>query len=65
MKKEILIYGLAAIAAITLFGYSIHMFIGGLVAPETETTIIAAGCILAAGGIGILAWDVIKSRRNR
>lgn len=62
--KEIIIYSIGAIATITIFGYSIHMFIGGLVAPETEMMIITGGCIVAAGVIAFLAWDVIKRRRQ-
>ena len=62
--KEVLIYSIAAIAGITVFGYSIHMFIGGLVEPQTETALITIGCLLAAGIIAFMAWDVIKSRRD-
>lgn len=62
--KEIIIYLIAAIAVITVFGYSIHMFIGGFVEPQTETLIITAGCIFAAAVIGFLAWDIIKKRRG-
>lgn len=62
--KEIIIYSIAAIAGITVFGYSIHMFIGGFVEPQTETIAITAGCLLAAGVMAFMAWDVIKSRRN-
>lgn len=62
--KEILIYLIAAIASITIFGYSIHMFIGGWVEPQTETVIITIGCIIATGVVGFLAWDVINKRRG-
>ena len=62
--KEIIIYLIATIAAITIFGYSIHMFIGGFVDPQTEKMIIATGCVIAAGVIGLLAWDVVKKRRG-
>ena len=62
--KEILIYSIAAIAGITVFGYSIHMFIGGFVEPETETLAITIGCLLAAGIMAFMAWDVIRSRRD-
>ncbi len=62
--KEIIIYAIAAVAAITVFGYSIHMFIGGFVTPQTEKMIITAGCFLAAGVIAFLAWDIIKRRRG-
>ncbi len=62
--KEIIIYGIAAIAAITVFGYTVHMFIGGLVSPETEKLAIAAACTIAAVVIGLMAWD-IKKRRDQ
>jgi len=62
--KEIFIYSIAAIAGITVFGYSIHMFIGGLVEPHTETIIITIVCLLAAGAMAFMAWDVIKTRRG-
>lgn len=62
--KEIIIYLIAAIAGLTLFGYSIHMFVGGLVNSETETTIITVGCAIAATFMAAMAWDVIKGRRS-
>ena len=62
--KEIIIYSIAAIAGITVFGYSIHMFIGGLVEPQTETIIITIVCLLAAGVMAFMTWDVIKTRRG-
>jgi len=61
--KEILVYLVAAIAGITIFGYSIHMFIGGLVSPETEMLAIASACVIAAIVMGFMAWDIIKRRR--
>ena len=61
--KEILIYSIVVIAGLTVFGYSIHMFIGGLVSPETETIIITAGCIIAASVMAFMTWDIIKRRR--
>jgi threonine/homoserine/homoserine lactone efflux protein len=62
--KEIMIYGLAACAGLFIFGYSVHMFIGGLVEPATESWIIAVVCILGAGVIGYMGWDVIRRRRS-
>ncbi|MFC1750016.1 hypothetical protein ACFL2V_14545 [Pseudomonadota bacterium] len=62
--KEIIIYLLAAVAGITIFGYSIHMFIGGLVSPEVETIAIAAACIIAATVMALMAWDIVKRRRG-
>lgn len=62
--KEIIIYSIAAIAGLTIFGYSIHMFVGGLVSPETETLLIASGCTIAAIAMALMAWDVIRRRRS-
>jgi Na+/H+ antiporter NhaA len=63
--KEITIYTIAAIATITIFGYSIHMFIGGFVEPQTEQLIITIGCLIATAVIAFLGWDIIKRRRRR
>lgn len=60
--KEIIIYSIAAIAGVTVFGYSIHMFIGGLVNPKTETTAIVIGCTIAAIVMALMAWDIIRRR---
>jgi len=62
--KEIVIYTLAACAGLFIFGYSVHMFIGGLVEPATESWIIAAVCLLGAVAIVYMGWDVIRRRRN-
>jgi len=61
--KEAIIYGIAGIASITIFGYSIHMLIGGLVSKETETILITAGCFIATAIIAVMAWDIIRRRR--
>jgi len=63
--KEIIIYSIAAIAGITVFGYSIHMFIGGLVEPQTETAIITVVCLLAACVMALMTWNVIKTRQRQ
>ncbi len=62
--KEILIYGLAAVAGLTILGYSVHMFIGGLVSRATEYTVIAVVCAAGAAVLGWMAWDVIQRRRG-
>lgn len=61
--KEIALYAVAAVAAISMLGYSVHMLIGGLVAPETERLVITLTCIIAAAVIGYMAWDVVKHRK--
>jgi len=62
MMGEILLYVVVAISALFVCGYSVHMFIGGLVSPQSEYQIIALVCILIAGVIGYMAWDVIQRR---
>lgn len=61
--KEILIYCLAAVASLSILGYSIHMFVGGLVAPETEHLLIGVGCGIGLVVMGLMAYDVARRRR--
>lgn len=60
--KEIILYTIAGISSLFVLGYSVHMFVGGLVAPETETAIIVAACSIGVLVIGFMAWDVIRRR---
>ena len=62
--KETILYTIAAISSIVIFGYTVHMFIGGLVSRELELTIIAITCVIAATVIGFMAWDVMRRRGN-
>jgi len=57
------VYGISGIAAIFIFGYCVHIFIGGMVSAQTELIAIIAVVLLSAGVLGYLAWDTI--RRNR
>lgn len=61
--RELLVYGISGIAAIFIFGYCVHIFIGGMVSAQTELIAIIAVVLLSAGVLGYLAWDTI--RRNR
>lgn len=60
--KEALIYAIVALSSLTVLGYTVHMFIGGLVEPETEKAAIIVAVIAGAIIIGLMAWDVIKRR---
>jgi hypothetical protein len=62
MIGEILIYAIVAISSLFITGYAVHMFIGGLVSPEVEYEIIAIVCLIIAGVIGYMAWDVFQRR---
>jgi len=61
--KEILIYAISGCASLFILGYTVHMFIGGVVSEETETITIIAAVIIGAGIMGFLVWDVLR-RRN-
>ena len=62
--KEIIVYLIAAVAGLTILGYSVHMLIGGLVSRATEYTVIAVTVLIGAGVLGFLAWDVVVRRRG-
>lgn len=63
--REIFIYLIAAVAGLTVLGYSVHMLVGGLVSRATEYALIGAVCLLGAGVLAFMAWDVVRRRRNR
>ncbi|HWQ95209.1 MAG TPA: hypothetical protein VN418_06905 [Gammaproteobacteria bacterium] len=60
--KEIIVYLIAAVAGLTILGYSVHMLIGGLVSRTTEYTVIALAVLVGVAVLGFLAWDVIRRR---
>ena len=62
--KEIIIYTIAAVACLAILAYSIHMFIGGLVSAELEKIIMIGVTLLGAMVIGMMARDVIKTRKK-
>ena len=65
MIGEILIYVVIAISSLFITGYAVHMFIGGLVSPETEYFLIALTCLSVVCIIGYMTWDVIQRRSGR
>lgn len=62
--KELIIFGIAGLGSLVILGYSVHMFVGGLVDPMVEKSLIAVACTIGAAVIGFMAWDVIKRRRG-
>ena len=62
---EILIYSVSAISALFITGFSVHMFVGGLVSQEAEYQLIAAACIIVASATAYMAWDVIQNRSGK
>jgi multisubunit Na+/H+ antiporter MnhB subunit len=65
MIGEIFIYAIVAITALFITGYTVHMFIGGLVSPEVEYQLIALVCLIIAAAIVYMAWDVIQRRSGK
>ena len=61
--KEIILYTIAAISSVVVLGYTVHMFVGGLVKHETEIRLIAIACVVGTIVIATLAWDVIRRRK--
>ena len=62
--KEIIIYAIAAIACLAILAYSIHMFVGGLVSAELEKILMIGGTLIGATIIGLMARDVIRTRKK-
>jgi len=61
--REILIYGISGCASLFILGYSIHIFIGGLVDEKTEIISIIIAVCIGALIVGWMAWDILRSRR--
>ncbi len=63
--REIILYGVSAAAWLFILGYSVHIFVGGLVAPETERWLIAGAELIGFGVLAVLAKNIIRQRRQR
>lgn len=63
--KEIIIYLIAAISSLFILGYSVHMFVGGLVTERTENMLIVASCMIATVIIVFMVRDVMKRRQSQ
>lgn len=63
--KEIIIYLIAAISSLFILGYTVHMFVGGLVSEHTENMLIIASCAIATVIIAFMVRDVIKRRQSQ
>ncbi len=63
--KEMLIYGTSGLASLFIFGYTVHMFVGGLVSEQVEIILIACVVLICAGVLGFIAWDTIRRRQGR
>ncbi len=65
MMVEMLIFLVAGIGALFIAGYSVHMFVGGLVSSESEQRIIFAVCTLVFCVMAYMAWDVVQRRSGK
>lgn len=65
MIVEILIYLVSAISALFITGFAVHMFVGGLVSPETEYQLIALACLIVVCVTAYMTWDVIQRRAGK
>jgi len=63
--RELIIYSISGCASLFILGYTVHIFIGGLVEEKTEIIAIIIAVCIGALGIAWMAWDILKSRRNR
>jgi len=61
--KEAVLYILAGMASLFILGYSIHIFLGGIVSPGAERIAIAVAVIIGAAAMSIMTWDVLRRRR--
>jgi len=61
--KELLDFGVSGIASLFIFGYCVHIFVGGMVSEQTELVLIVAVVLISAVTIGWFAWDTIKRTR--
>lgn len=63
--REIVILIIVALSSLFILGYSVHMFIGGLVSPQTEKISIIVAVSIGAVILLFLGLDIIKQRRKR
>lgn len=62
--KELVIYTIAAVSSLFILGYTVHIFVGGLVSERMEAGLTIAVCGVGIVVIGYMYWDVIRRRRQ-
>jgi len=62
IMRTVIMYVIGAIASLVIMGYTVHMFIGGMVSPATEHIVTAI--VIGIGAIAIfwMTRDVLKRR---
>jgi len=63
--KEVILYLFVAAGSLVVLGYSVHMFVGGLVSQETEWWLILSACFIGILAMGYMTLDVIRRRKNK
>ena len=63
--KEILVYGISGLASLFVFGYTVHMFVGGLVSEQTEIILITIVVLICAAVLAYIALDTVRRKRPR
>jgi len=63
--KEVILYVIVACSALFILGYTVHMFVGGLVSQATETLLTVIVSAIGVAVIGLMAWDVARRRTRR
>lgn len=61
--KETIIYLSVGFASLFILGYSIHMFVGGIVSPDTERWMITAAVAIGTVVLALMGWDILRRRR--
>ena len=64
LMRDILLYIISGCAFLFILGYCVHIFVGGMVSPGTEYTLIG---IVVSLGLAAVAWmvrDAIKQNRR-
>ena len=63
--KEIIILMIVAVSSLFILGYSVHMFIGGLVSASTELWAVIIAVSIGFIVLVVLGLDIIKQRKRR
>jgi len=48
-----------------VFGYTVHMFVGGLVSEQTEIILITIVVLICAAVLAYIALDTVRRKRPR
>ena len=60
--RKIIVYAIGATASLFILGYTVHMFLGGLVSAAAEHAATAIVVGIGAVAIGWMTWDIIRRK---